>query len=135
MCGRRRLRAVPLFRGNAPPRRDAGAISLGGFSNRRDFSCLRRSIPRAQGEGRGEGNVASGNEIPPKLVGTADQADLTSLGTAAIVVAFLTESKLDRESIVPAASGVPRLRFRRTVKPVAIRSACVRASFISGIEH
>lgn len=44
---------APLFRGNTTLlHRDAEAISLGGFSNRRDFSCPRRSISFVRG-GRG----------------------------------------------------------------------------------
>lgn len=68
---------VPLFRGNTTLlHRDIEAISLGGFSNRQDFSCPRHSISFLQEEGA---NVASGNEILPKLVGTADQGNLASL--------------------------------------------------------
>ncbi|EFN65682.1 ADAM 10 [Camponotus floridanus] len=89
---------APLFRGNTTLlHRDAEAISLGGFSNRRDFSCPRRSIPFVQGERGTERNVASGNEILPKLVGTADQGNLASLETT-VVVSLVAKNKLDRET-------------------------------------
>lgn len=91
----------------------AEAISLWGISNHRDFSHPRRaSFPHAGGSAMSR----PGNEILPKLVGAADQADLTSLETA---VVRPKRTLTDRESI--AASGVSLLLFRRTVEIRCIR--------------
>lgn len=62
---------VPLFRGNTTLiHRDVEAISLGGFSNRQDFSCPRHSISFLEEE---DANVASGNEILPSETGCMEQ--------------------------------------------------------------
>jgi len=61
-----------------------------------------RDVPfRLCGEAGGGRNVASGNEILPKLVGTADQGNLASLETT-VVVSLVAKNKLDHESIVLA---------------------------------
>lgn len=92
-----------------------------------------RDIPFPYAGGR---NVASGNEILPKLVGAADQADLTSLETAvvsSIVRVYLKRTPTDHESIVLVASGVSLLLFHRTVEIHYIRR--IRSTFISEIER
>lgn len=62
-------------------------------------------------------NVASGNEILPKLVGAADQVNLTSLETAVVSIVYLkVHADRPQKGTILVVSGVSLLLFRCTVE-------------------